>query len=134
MTKYSYFVIISALFIGFKPLQANAVITPFASSTTAQQLLSSQFITVNAAIENNKVFVDWSVTDNEKTSHFEIEKSKDGKNFTTAGLVFSTEKSAVGNYRFFEKAAGQKMYYRIKLVGKNQNVEYSIVIEVSPKA
>jgi hypothetical protein len=134
MTKYFYFVIIAALFIGYTPLQANSVITPFASITTAKQFLSTQFITVNAAIENNKVFIDWSVADNEKTSHFEIEKSKDGKNFTTAALVFSTDKSAVGNYRFFEKAAGQKMYYRIKLVDKSQNVEYSTVIEVSPKA
>jgi hypothetical protein len=133
MTKYSFFVIIAALFIGNKPVQATTVITPFASTTTAKHFFSTQFITVNAAIENNRVFIDWSVAENETASHFEIEKSNDGKNFTAAGLVFGTDKPATANYRFFEKAVNQKIYYRIKLINKNQKTEYSTVLEVNPK-
>jgi len=59
---------------------------------------------------------------------FEIEKSTNGKAFKTAALVFGTEKTGDENYKFFEKAVSKKIYYRIKMVGKNNSVIYSEVL------
>ena len=59
---------------------------------------------------------------------FEIEKSRDGKDFKMAALVFGTEKTGDENYRFFEKAVAKKVYYRIKIVGKDNTVKYSEVL------
>jgi hypothetical protein len=38
------------------------------------------------------------------------------------------------NYQFYEKAATQKMLYRIKMINKNKQTEYSKVIEITPGA
>jgi hypothetical protein len=131
MTKYSLFVIIIALRIGYQPILPQQGISPFASpaTTTAAKLIS-----VNASIDKNRVFIDWTVDENETVYQFEIEKSNDGKNFTTAALVFGSDKPATDNYRFYEKAGKKKVTYRIKIINKNQQTEYSSVVEVAPKA
>jgi hypothetical protein len=111
MTKYTLFTIIIVLRIGYQPA------------------LSQQM-----SIENNKIFLDWTVGENETVYQFEIEKSNDGKNFTMAALVFGSDKPATDNYRFYEKADKRKVTYRIKIVNKDKKTEYSSLIEVSPKA
>ena len=59
---------------------------------------------------------------------FEIEKSSNGKEFKMAALVFGTEKTGDENYKFFEKAVSKKVYYRIKMVGKDNSIRYSEVL------
>lgn len=72
------------------------------------------------------------VNENETADRFEVEKSTDGKTFTMAGLVFGTDKSETDNYQFYEKAGNKKILYRIKMINKNQQAEYSAVIEINP--
>jgi hypothetical protein len=130
MTKYTLFTIIIALRIGYQPALSQQMSTPFASPTTT----IAKLINVSASIENNKVFLDWTVGENETVYQFEVEKSTNGKNFTTTALIFSSDKAATDNYRFYEKADKRKVTYRIKIVNKDKKTEYSSLIEVSPKA
>ncbi len=65
--------------------------------------------------------------------NFEIEKSIDGKNFSMAALVFGTDKTETDNYMFYEKATKKKMMYRVKVINKDQTVDYSSIIEIDPK-
>ena len=58
--------------------------------------------------------------------------SLDGKNFSTAAIVFGTDKSETEEYQFFEKASKPKSVYRIKLINKQRQVAYSKIITVSP--
>ena len=76
----------------------------------------------------------WVVSENENAAQFEVEKSFDGKIFTMAALVFGTDKTETDNYQFYEKAAKKKVVYRVKIINKNQTVEYSPVIEIDPNA
>ena len=76
----------------------------------------------------------WIVSENENAAQFEVEKSTDGKNFSMAALVFGTDKTATDNYQFYEKAGKKKVAYRIKIINKNQTIDYSSVIEIDPKA
>jgi len=82
---------------------------------------------------SDKVKLQWNIAQNESSDHFEVEKSYDGKNFTTTGLVLSTTRSGSENYSFSEGANDkEKIFYRLKLIDKNQKVEYSRVIVFQP--
>ena len=136
MTKFTAFVIIIALRIVYHPSNAQSDRAPFASpssfSSGAALLHPDKLISFNGHISNNKVFLQWEVSENETADLFEIEKSTDGKYFTMAALVFGTDKPETGNYWFYEKANIKKFYYRIKAINKNKQIEYSAVIEINP--
>jgi hypothetical protein len=137
MTKYTLFVIIIALRLSFQPDLSQSQLSPFASpttTTTIETATPARLLNVKAAVNNNKVVIDWTVLENETADQFEIEKSTDGKNFTMAALVFGTDKPATDYYQFYEKATNQKISYRIKLINKDKKTEYSTVVEVNPKA
>ena len=43
--------------------------------------------------KNNKVTLNWTIADNETAYSFEIERSTNGRDFTTIGVVFASEKT-----------------------------------------
>lgn len=102
----------------------------FVSLPDSEQL--GRLINFKGSINKNKLWLEWMVKENEKADQFVIEKSVDGKNFEMAALVFGTDKPDTENYRFYEKAADKKISYRIKLITKKQEMEYSSIIEVNP--
>ncbi len=134
MTKNLLFVIIVGLRLAYHPETEETGITPFASLSTINPPAPAKVLSFNASLEENKVVLDWTVSENETAYQFEVEKSTDGKNFSLAALVFSTDKAATDKYQFYEKAGNKKTVYRIKVVNKNQQTEYSSLVEVNPKA
>ena len=56
--------------------------------------------------KNNKVTLNWTVADNETVNSFEIERSFNGRDFTTVGVVFASEKMGTENYMFYETING----------------------------
>jgi hypothetical protein len=84
--------------------------------------------------DNEKVRLQWTVGQNESSDHFEIEKSYDGKTFTTTGLMLSTTRAGSETYSFSETAnEKEKIFYRLKMIDKTQKVEYSRIIVFQPK-
>ena len=78
---------------------------------------------------NNKLQLNWSTDSNELTDRFEVEKSFNGSSFTTAALVFTSEKKGPEDYKFYEKIPSNGMiYYRIKIYGYDKTVKFSKVI------
>ena len=137
MIKYTAFVLIVALRIMYHPASdAQSVIAPFTSntplSTTTISVVPAKLISVAGSISNHTVVLNWVVGENETADQFEVEKSIDGKNFSMAALVFGTDKAETGNYQFYEKAGKQKVLYRIKMINKNRQTEYSDVVEINP--
>ena len=136
MTKFSVFVIIIALRIVYHPSHAQSDMAPFASPsplpTSTISFSNARLISIEGSIRNKKVVLTWVVGQNETADQFEVEKSTDGKNFTMAALVFGTDKPETGNYLFYEKAGNKKVLYRIKLINKNRQTEYSSIIEINP--
>ena len=63
-----------------------------------------------------------------------MEKSSDGGNFSLAALVFGTDKMSSDQYQFYEKVNSGKILYRIKLINKNKELEYSKIIEINAGA
>ncbi|HMR91711.1 MAG TPA: hypothetical protein PKC69_05340 [Chitinophagaceae bacterium] len=100
---------------------------PFTSATTTHH--HSTVITgFQITEQNGRLLFDWSVTANEEVYLFELEKSRNGKDFTTAAVIFSTDNKESDQYRYFEKASGAKTYYRLKLVTKDNRYSYSSVL------
>jgi len=138
MSKYTAFVIIIALRLVYHPSPSASIIAPFAAAhnqTTAPfSLLSATITSFQGTLSENNVRLRWAVSENETADQFEIEKSVDGKHFTMTALVFGTDKPATASYQFYEKVGNQKVLYRIKLINKNKQAEYSGVVEINPKA
>ena len=79
--------------------------------------------------KNNKVTLNWTVADNEIASNFEIERSFNGRDFTSVGVVVASEKMGTENYMFYETTSGtDKVMYRLKMIDNNHKVDYSRVL------
>ncbi len=79
--------------------------------------------------KNNKVTLNWTVADNELANNFEIERSVNGRDFTSVGVVFASEKMGTENYMFYEITSGtDKVMYRLKMIDKNQVANYSRIL------
>jgi hypothetical protein len=90
------------------------------------------FATVNAAVLNNDIKVDWKVTDEFNISQYEIERSTNGINFGTKSTVISNGNSNEPvSYNWIDaKPVPGEYYYRIKCVSNNGVVVYSDVAKV----
>jgi hypothetical protein len=136
MTKYTAFVIIVALRIMYHPSHSQSELAPFVSPSPLPaptiSVFPAKLININGSISNNKFILNWEVGENETADLFEVEKSTDGKNFSMTALVFGTDKPATDKYQFYEKAGNQRILYRIKMINKNKQTEYSAVVEINP--
>ena len=86
--------------------------------------------------EERKVFLNWTVQNNENINLFYIEKSIDGIHFIRTDLK-NANKGSPGEYRYnsFDVVSANEqwpVYYRIKMKGDQSVVRYSQIIKVSP--
>ena len=100
----------------------------------AQSPLPVKLMSFQGNINNGKVNLQWAVAENEINDHFDVEKSFDGKNFTTKGVVIATTKVGAESYTYAESANAEKIYYRLKMVDKNQITTYSKILAFQTKS
>jgi hypothetical protein len=111
---------------------APVATTSYVPPSNVQQ--PAKLISFKGSRDKNKIILQWAVKENETTDQFLVEKSIEGKKFVVAALVFGSDKPETENYEFYEKANNKKVSYRIKLINKNQETEYSSVIEINPNS
>ncbi|MDQ6845145.1 MAG: T9SS type A sorting domain-containing protein [Bacteroidota bacterium] len=96
-------------------------------------ILATHITDINASFKNNSILIQWQVNDFVPSDQYEIEMSEDGNTFTNAGTVSSSGSGSVAKY-FYEYSVDKnfsgKMYYRIKMTGKDGKVVYSDVHHV----
>jgi len=120
----------------FTPYDASMLVVVKSNAGCIDKVLFSPNIAVlpiklvyfQGAMENNKVVLQWKVAQNEAVDRFEVERSEDGINFVTAGIVFPNAKSDAENYSYNETKNNNKTYYRLKMYDKNQTTKYSSAI------
>jgi hypothetical protein len=84
--------------------------------------------------KNNKVSLEWKVTNNETIDQFEIKRSYNGTEFKTIGVVFATEKKGNEEYMFYETISSfDKAMYRLKIIDNNNKVTYSKILVFQSK-
>jgi hypothetical protein len=127
MIKFTAFVVLVAIRIMYQPSQAqNAA---FADPSVISQP-PAKLIGFEGTRDNNKVSLQWKVEENESINLFEIEKSGNGKDFKTAALVFGTDSKENNSYLFHEKNKQKDISYRIKMINKDNHIEYSSIVVI----
>ncbi|UAY53654.1 T9SS type A sorting domain-containing protein [Ferruginibacter albus] len=91
--------------------------------------LPVKFSSVNANYTSGVVKINWTNETEINTSSYEVERSTDGKTFTSVGSVAATN---VRGYSFIDNSSlSGTSYYRIKAVDANGALTYSNVVKVS---
>lgn len=102
--------------------------SPFGFSINAT--LPVNFVSFNAnKVNDAMVAISWSTSDEVNNSHFEIERSVDGINWSAIALMFPDENSAnVHMYKYNDKYSVKgNVYYRIRQVDMDGKEKYSSV-------
>ena len=117
----------------FTPYDANMLVVVKSNIGCVDKILFSPNIAIlpvtlvyfEGTRDNNTTILRWNVAQNEMSGRFEVERSYDGTNFTTAGAVAATSKTGSENYSFTESVASNKIYYRLKMYDTKQSASYS---------
>jgi hypothetical protein len=80
--------------------------------------------------ESDDVELTWASASQAFSSDFSIERSLDGSNFSSIGMVSQT---GAGSYTFTDSQASKsRSFYRLMQIDQNGSLQYSQVVEVSP--
>jgi len=108
----------------------NAFITP----STFTCPLPLQLISFSGSLLNGKPQLRWVTAENETGDHFEVQKSFDGRNFTTTAFIQTTSKDGLESYIYNEpNTINGNVYYRLKMVNKIGSTKYSNIVPLKIK-
>jgi hypothetical protein len=98
----------------------------------SQMTLPVELVSFTAALNTNKVDLKWTTATERNVSHFVVEKSLDGKDYTDAGVVFAYgNTSEKMNYSFTDKNINVSqpgvIYYRLRSIDIDTKTQYSQV-------
>lgn len=81
---------------------------------------------------DREIAISWSTSTEINNAFFEIEKTKDNRNYTTIGNVAGAgNKSSVSHYQFIDfEPSNEVVYYRIKQVDYDGKFDYSKIVTV----
>jgi len=103
----------------------------FADISSSYGVLPVTLENFKTVLGNNVVNVNWTTSSDIANDRFEVERSFDEVNFSTAAIVLGAQvtNSMTANYSFTDRNAElsthSTIYYRLKDVGLNGNVTYS---------
>lgn len=86
-------------------------------------LSNNAFVNFRGTVAGNTLQLNWQVQDNEQVRFFEVQKSKDGKNFQTIAQVNGQPSSTY----VFETQQSDQSFYRIYLINADNSRLYSSV-------
>lgn len=109
-------------------LQVSNEWTTLCSSTLPLRLID---FSANKQSDNS-VRLNWITDNEENTSHFEIERSTSGNNFSKIANVVTNNVTARSNYNFtdWQPMSGTNMY-RLKIYDKDGQFKYSNILKVT---
>ena len=96
-------------------------------------ILPVRMTSFQAINRESSVELKWSVAQNENGKEFQIEKSTDGKTFTSVATVPSSVKTGSENYAYNDAGVSVNTFYRVKLVDRNTQPSYSNTLMIAKK-
>ena len=126
------YIVTQRLAAGCAPYAYDTVTIVFDETCTP---LDRNLIDFKGVIENKKAIISWTTIGNDYVEYFDVERSTDGRNFTTVGkvLIQSSEESKM-QYRFEDALADLSapvIYYRLKSRSTNGALQYSRIIRLT---
>jgi hypothetical protein len=91
--------------------------------------LPVRFGSLHAKLVNNAAEISWETYSEENISHYEVQRSSNGQDFSNAGLVLSQNVAEKNSYSFTDNRPLQgKNYYRVRSVDIDGKYLYSVVV------
>lgn len=94
-----------------------------------------QIINLKAHVEANRRIISWSTDGTQPVNTFEVQRSTDGKTFTSVTLVLGADpREQQESYKFPDRittGAEATIWYRVAHVGADGSVEYSNSIAIA---
>ncbi|SEI52298.1 Por secretion system C-terminal sorting domain-containing protein [Dyadobacter sp. SG02] len=79
--------------------------------------------------EGNAAFAAWRTTEEENTSHFDLERSADGRQFQKVGTIAAINEAGVHDYNFTDRELlPGRSYYRLKMEDWDRTYSYSRIL------
>lgn len=102
---------------------------------TAGASMPLRLLNFTANNNNGQVLLRWKTTDEVNTQNFDIERSVDGRSFSTIGTVSAVNKNGENNYSYNDLGNDLPLsYYRLKMVDIDGKFTYSSVVKLSTSA
>lgn len=97
------------------------------NTTTTPTVLPVSYSSLSAKPLANGVKIEWTTTNEENNSHFEVERTNDGDNWITIGTVEGNGTTySQSKYEYMDNSPAQGLnVYRLKQVDWNGDYEYS---------
>lgn len=113
--------------VNFGPVPATV------TNCVCEGVLPVELISFSAQIIDNQQQLRWVTVQEKNSSHFEIERSEDGKTFYSIGQQTAQGYSTkLISYEFIDtESINAVTYYRLKMMDLDGSFEYSKVVEVS---
>jgi hypothetical protein len=94
--------------------------------------LPVRFVSFNTKCESNRVIITWKTAQEQNSSHFNIEKSLDGSNWSVIGSRQAAGSSTTsGDYSFTDNNPVQNSFYRIAQYDADGSFQYTGVVKSS---
>jgi hypothetical protein len=95
-------------------------------------VLPVQFLLVNGKRNGAELLINWEVTNEKDVINYTIERSNNGTNFVTAGIISKQGNDEMGKYNFSDASAetGGAAFYRIKARRTDGQTSLSKVITI----
>ncbi len=101
-------------------------------SVNVSSILPVKLLNFAGVARNSKVNLTWVTTSEINSSHYIIERSADGRNFTTIGQVTSNNRDQQNTYTALDNSPSAGInYYRLVMVDKDGQIAYSKIIAVN---
>jgi len=109
----------------------NQYVAVYNSTTTPLQ-----FISFTAQKQNDNALLQWQTANEVNTNYFNVQRSSNGKDFTTIGNVNATDISGVNNYTYTDLLTSNvspltNLYYRLQEIDKDGSSTYSSIATIS---
>jgi hypothetical protein len=100
-------------------------------------VLPVQFLQLTGVVQTSNVILNWSIIASKDVDHFEVERSTDNSTYIRTGTVTQPVKlNEQQNFSFSDNIANinkEVIYYRIKVIGKAGEIQYSNILVVRMK-
>jgi hypothetical protein len=105
-------------------------------SSAVLSLLPVQFVSFKAELQSDKVLVSWATAQEQNASHFDVERSTNGRDFTKIGQVKAAGNSNVlVNYSFADNNPVLGVsYYRLRQVDIDNRFVYTKTVIIRNEA
>jgi len=108
--------------------------SPFTLGAISEAALPVTLVAFSARLVEKQILIEWNTAQESNASHFEVEKSSDGRHFSLIGKVDAAGNStSLARYAHWDDniiASSRIFYYRLRSVDRDGSFSYSRITSV----